>query len=94
MVLTKEPPSAAMGPDLTSHQLDEQIVGIHGAPHRLGHDTLRDLLKREPLVVPTDNVIRQGFDSLIARLGVTPDIIADVDDMAMVRLLAREGAGV
>lgn len=38
--------------------------------------------------------IRIGFDSLIARLGITPRIVAEADDMAMVRLLAREDAGV
>ena len=32
--------------------------------------------------------------SLIARLGVEPKVAAHVDDMAMVRLLAREGFGV
>ena len=94
IVLTTEAPGAAHGADFSAHRIDEQTVGAHGAPHRLRHSTLRALLAAEPLVVPTDNVIRQGFDSLISRLGVTPHIVADVDDMAMVRLLAREDAGV
>ncbi len=34
-----------------------------------------------------------GFDALLDRLGVTPNIAAEVDDMAMMRLLAREGIG-
>ena len=38
--------------------------------------------------------MRTGFDGLLARLNVTPDIVAEADDMAMVRLLAREDAGV
>ena len=34
-----------------------------------------------------------GFDALVDRLGVRPQIAAEVDDMAMMRLLAREGIG-
>ncbi|WP_417412915.1 LysR family transcriptional regulator [Hoeflea sp.] len=93
VVLTTEPPPGAFGSDFTAHRIAEQTVGLHGAAHRLRHDTLRDLLEHEPLIVPTDSSIRTGFESLIARLGVTPRIAADVDDMAMVRLLAREDMG-
>ena len=38
-------------------------------------------------------MIRTGFEDLVTRLGITPNIVANVDDMAMVRLLAREGVG-
>ncbi len=37
--------------------------------------------------------VRAQFEALVARLGITPQIAAEVDDMAMMRLLAREGAG-
>lgn len=93
VVLTTEPPPSAFGRNFTAHRIAEQPVGVHGARGRLGHGTLRDLLQAEPLIVPTDRSIRTGFDSLIARLGISPRIAADVDDMAMVRLLAREDAG-
>ena len=43
----------------------------------------RDLAER----IPHDLI------ALVARLGITPQIAAEVDDMAMMRLLAREGAG-
>mgnify|MGYP001627888287 CR=1 FL=1 len=62
-------------------------------PDRLAHETLADLLRAEPVILPTESSIRTGFDSLVARLGITPRIAATVDDMAMVRLLAREGLG-
>ncbi|MEL6839899.1 MAG: LysR family transcriptional regulator [Pseudomonadota bacterium] len=91
VVLTTEPPQA--GDDFTAHRIAEQTVALHGAPDRLRHKTLREMLENEPLIVPTDNAIRVAFDSLIARLGVAPRILADVDDMAMVRLLARANAG-
>ena len=78
VMLTTEPPSSLLGGDFTAHRIAEQSVGIHGIPARLRHESLRDLLAREPLIVPTESSIRTGFESLIARLGVTPRIAADV----------------
>ena len=37
--------------------------------------------------------MRAPFDALLADAGVVPHIAAEVDDMAMLRLLAREGVG-
>jgi len=37
--------------------------------------------------------MRIGFDALIDRMDLHPSIAAEVDDMAMLRLLAREGIG-
>ena len=93
VVLTTEPPHSAQAGAFTTHRIAAQQVGLHGAPHRLKHASLKELLRTEPLILPT-GAIRMGFDSLLARLGVTPDIVAEVDDMAMLRLLAREDAGV
>ena len=46
------------------------------------------------MILPTrENSLRTGFDALVDRLGVRPKIAAEVDDMAMIRLLAREGIG-
>ncbi|MBU2357485.1 MAG: substrate-binding domain-containing protein, partial [Alphaproteobacteria bacterium] len=70
-----------------------QPVAIHGTARRLTHPTLNALFSAEPVILPTESSIRTGFDSLVARLGVTPRIAAIVDDMAMVRLLARDDVG-
>lgn len=94
VVLSTEAPRQTSGPDLIAHKLDAQTVGLHGAPARLTYATLPELLASEPFIMPTDPTIRAGFTGLAQQLGVTPTIIADVDDMAMVRLLAREGVGV
>jgi LysR family transcriptional activator of nhaA len=93
VVLLTDPPPRDTFPDLVAHRIAEQSVGLHGLPDRLAHETLADLLRAEPVILPTESSIRTGFDSLVARLGVTPRIAATVDDMAMVRLLAREGLG-
>lgn len=56
--------------------------------------TLEDLLSEHLVILPTlESSVRSQFEALVARLGITPQIAAEVDDMAMMRLLAREGAG-
>lgn len=94
VVLTTEPVRSTAGGGFTSHRLAEQSVSIHGSAARLRHADLADLLAHQPLIVPTESSIRTGFDSLVAQLGVTPNVVAEVDDMAMVRLLARDDVGV
>ncbi|MEM6467244.1 MAG: substrate-binding domain-containing protein, partial [Pseudomonadota bacterium] len=94
VVLTTQVPqgSSAQTP-FAARRIAEQPVGIHGTPARLQSRTLSDLLQDQPLILPTDPTIRLGFQALVDQLGVQPRILADVDDMAMVRLLAREGVG-
>ncbi|MEZ4609919.1 MAG: LysR family transcriptional regulator [Caldilineaceae bacterium] len=78
-----------------AHAIDEQPVSLvgHPRPERAEWD-LETLLNREPLVAPTpQSSIRNGFDALVSRLGVRPRIVAEVDDMAMLRLVAREHPG-
>jgi len=93
IVLTTEPPQGDQGAEFASQRITEQQVSIHGLPRFLHHATLAEMLANEPLIMPTDSAIRTGFEGLVARLGVTPRIAALVDDMAMVRLLARAGVG-
>lgn len=93
VVLTTAPPRHEAGAEFTAQRIAEQPVAIHGHPGRLRHKSLRDLLLNEPVILPTDSAIRTGFEALVAGLGIRPRIVADVDDMAMVRLLAREDAG-
>ena len=94
IVLTTQAPDSAVQSSFTAHHIADQPVGLHGAKERLSYSSLEDLLSNEPLIVPTGSSIRTGFDSLVARLGLIPNIVADVDDMAMLRLLAREHIGV
>ncbi|WP_224815692.1 LysR family transcriptional regulator [Hasllibacter sp. MH4015] len=92
VVLTTQIPQRD-GVAFAAQRIAEQSVQIHGRPDLMQADTLRGLLSTAPLILPTDTIIRAEFENLVARLGITPRIAASVDDMAMVRLLAREGAG-
>jgi LysR family transcriptional activator of nhaA len=79
-----------------SHRLADQEVALVGVPawksKRLRFPA--DFGGGVPLVLPGhDSNTRAGFDRLLAAAGVRPQILAEVDDMAMLRLLAREGGG-
>ena len=79
----------------TPHIIADQPISLVGRPLGRGKRTgIAHLLETVPLILPTiENHIRGEFDAFAERLGVTPLIAAEVDDMAMVRLLAREGLG-
>ena len=48
-------------------------------------------LEGQPLLLPSqDSAVRPAFDLMLEEAGVHPQILAEVDDMAMLRLLARE----
>ena len=79
-----------------NHLLDQQPVSLVGRP-RAGQRAFcfPDDLRQEPILLPSlDSDIRVGFDHLLDLAGIRPIILAEVDDMAMLRLLAREREGV
>lgn len=95
LVLTNRVPAPDALTLYEVHQVAEQPVSIIGTPARLAPDrSLVDMLRAEPMIVPTaESPIRTGFDMLCLRLDVRPVLAAEVDDMAMMRLLAREDIG-
>lgn len=77
------------------HTIAKQPVSLVGRPARRRSRRLEDVLAREPVLLPSaETSVRTGFDSLVERMGVTPRVVAEVDDMAMLRLLARAHLGV
>lgn len=73
----------------------DQGISLIGAkrPRRRGM-RVEAILAREPLIVPSvETHLRVELDAFLARKGIAPAIAAEVDDMAMLRLLTREGAG-
>ena len=95
VVLTNRVPAPDAMLPLVTHTLSQQPVTLVGTPRRIGQgETLVELLTSNAVIVPTvDNPVRAGFDMLCSRLDVTPVLAAEVDDMAMMRLLAREDVG-
>jgi len=96
VILTNIAPARDAASHWLVHRLDEQPVSLIGTPARVGSasPSLRTLLASQPLIVPTrETGLRAAFDALAARLKVIPSFAAEVDDMAMIRLLARADAG-
>jgi len=79
----------------TAHRLADQPISLVGPkPPRGRRMTIEQILSTKGIVAPTsENHIRGDFDSLMQRMGLAPTIIAEVDDMAMIRVLARSGLG-
>ena len=77
---------------LRSVLIDQQPVSLVGKP-RPDAEPFRfpgDLEGRPVLLPSLDSEFRLAFDHILERAGVRPVILAEIDDMAMLRLLARE----
>jgi len=77
-------------------KIGEQEASLVGRPYKdrkrfVFPDSLRDT----PIVLPgPESSLRESFDTLMEQVGVHPVVAAEVDDMAMLRLMARETRGV
>ena len=96
VVLANSAPRQEAGASLRSHLLKEQPVSLVGRataeapPFRFPED-----LAAVPVLLPSlDSEIRVAFDRALELTGIRPIVLAEVDDMAMLRLLARESDGV
>lgn len=94
-VLVNHPPVRDATTPFIAHRLAEQRVSLVGTRARIGRRKgIAALLDRHPVIVPTAaSGIRLGFDALVDRLGIRPRIVAEVDDMAMMRVIARADVG-
>lgn len=81
---------------LRNYLLNEQPVSLVGRPpRRKPRFRFPEDLRKEPILLPSlDSDIRVAFDRILELAGIRPIILAEVDDMAMLRLLAREREGV
>lgn len=97
VVLVNQAPARDELTRFVAHRLAEQPVSLIGTRARLAKSRKHDLAERlnsHPIILPTtDSSVKIGFDALVDRLGIRPQIVAEVEDMAMMRLLAREDIG-
>lgn len=92
LVLANQPARRDVEKAWHSHLLAEEPVSLVGAPpwkrRRL---TFPADFNDVPVVLPSlESSVRAGFDRLVAAAGVRPRVVAEIDDMAMMRLMARE----
>ena len=94
VLLNQAPMADSVTPFIAQHVYQQRVSLIGKPSYGKPGANLADLLTEHPVILPTlESGVRSQFEALVARLGITPQIAAEVDDMAMMRLLAREGAG-
>lgn len=99
LVIANRPPMRDARSQWQSRLLDQQPVSLVSRPNGDGGPPpafrFPDDLAHTPVLLPSlDSDIRLEFDRALERAGIRPPILAEVDDMAMLRLLARESPGV
>ena len=96
ILLTNRLPFRDSATNWAAHLVGETPVSLIGtAPLDAAKTSLREIVSTARLVVPAkDSGVRADFDLLMERLGVLPNVVAEADDMAMLRLLLRAGTGV
>ena len=94
VVLANRPAHRDVSTPLQSRLLDEQPVSLVGRPAADGAAAAFRFpqdLDGMPIILPSlESEMRHDFDRVVGLLQVAPQVIAEIDDMAMLRLLARE----
>jgi len=93
LVLSNSPVPRDHERRLHSQLVDNQAVSLVGPKKFKKRHTFRfpEDLRGVPMVLPSmESNIRARFDLIMERAGIAPLIAAEADDMAMLRLIARE----
>ena len=90
VVLTNQAVSSDAQRSWRCRLLDRQSVCLVGPQRASEFDLQRDLQQARLIVPGRSSDIRSQFDLFCDSRGLRPDICAEVDDMAMLRLLARD----
>lgn len=92
LVLSNQPVKRDADTNWFSHLLAEQPVSLVAKRDRRRRNfSFPEDLRDAPVLLPSlESSIRHAFDLVMERHGIRPIIAAEVDDMAMLRLLARE----
>jgi LysR family transcriptional regulator, transcriptional activator of nhaA len=90
LVLANRPPGRELSGRLRCRRIARQPVSIVGSKRHKGFRFPRSLADA-PMILPgRESDIRSEFDALCEQVGVSVRVLAEVDDMATMRLLARD----
>ncbi|WP_322996228.1 LysR family transcriptional regulator [Castellaniella sp.] len=93
VVLANEPLPSDPARPVSSRFLGSQVISLVGRADRWAGTTLRvphDLNGVEMAVPSARHSVRPQFDALCFSVGVQPRLRAEIDDMTMLRLVARD----
>ena len=95
LVLSNIPVRADQESGIFNHRLGEvPVFLVGGKAFRLPKGKFPAFLKDVPLFLPSSQSdVRADFDLMLAEAGIEPTVHAEVDDMALLRLLALSGEG-
>ncbi len=95
LVLSNQPALRDVGRPWHSHLLEQQAVSLVGVPlWKKKRLRFPEDFSNVPMILPSqESNTRAAFDRIMAAAHARPIILAEIDDMAMLRLLAREGEG-
>ena len=95
LVLSNIPLRADQEQNVFNHLLGEvPVFLVGGKKMKLSPGKFPKFLNDVPLFLPSrQSDVRADFDLLLANVGVEPFVHAEVDDMALLRLLALSGEG-
>jgi LysR family transcriptional activator of nhaA len=90
LVLANRLPGRAPGGRLRCRRVARQPVSLIGVRPPRGFRFPRSIEGAQMILPGRESDIRSGFEAMCEQLGVRFRILAEVDDMAMMRLLARD----
>ncbi|HLM46158.1 MAG TPA: LysR family transcriptional regulator, partial [Myxococcaceae bacterium] len=90
LVLSNRPVQRDAGRPWHCRRIAQQRVSLVGRPRTKAFRFPRDIADVPMLLPGTQSELRATFDALCEQLGVRVRVLAEVDDMAMMRLLARD----
>ncbi len=95
LVLSNFPVRPDQESDIFNHLLGAvPVYLVGGRPGRRPRGGFLAAVRGQPLFLPShQSHVRLDFDLIMAKAGIEPEIRAEVDDMALLRLLALSGQG-
>jgi len=90
LVLSNRPPARAARGRLRCRRIARQPVSIVGPKRERAFRFPKSIVDMPMLLPGPESDIRSEFDALCEQLGVRVRVLAEVDDMATMRLLARD----
>lgn len=95
VILTNTLPPRTSNSNWFATAVDEQPISLIGlSDSNYVGTTFADMVTQNPLILPADDSgVRSDFDALIDSMDLAVQTVLEADDMAMLRLLARSGAG-